>query len=938
MNSFLRHFHILISCLIFLYGSLDARRLPRRRGQIAQAFNSNDMQKTLPFPSIPLAEQETNKKTLKEVMQEQDSPKNTTALQEQPQPKDGEPIQADDLELQLDKAESDAKDILTQQTDVVEEEKTNEQPTPDQDALALPPELQEQVRKDDEAAQTALQALAEEKEEEEKVELQFEDADLTNFITQIEELFEITFITDEAIQPLKQGAKAIKGNKITFKTHKPLAKQEVWGLLTTFLEIAGFTIVPQADPSMYRIQTLPTARKAPIPAYIGIDPEKLPDNDQVIRYVYFIENSTSEAIKGIVDALKSKDAPMIELKEQKAILLTDKAYNVKTLMKIVKELDKVSTPQAMSIIKLKNADAQYIKELLDSLMGIDEKNPYRPFTTRKPSTSLYFPENTRIIAEPRTNSLILLGTKDAIEKIEEFIKKNVDVDLDQPYSPLHTYQLKYADAETMSKIMNDVVQFGKDTPVGKAGGVRGQDKYLRQMAFTPEKETNRLIIRGHYEDYLMAKEIIDKLDEQQPQVAIEILILTVSVFEAKELGVQIRNKMNKTSSLDGLLGKNISFQTSGLRAGGPAQGIVENKTEGLPGSLRLLGNLLNRVTSATAGNTIISLGRDLFDVWGILQILQTATNAQIVSNPFLIATNKTKASVAVGEERRIKTADIITDSGAANPTFDNDLAQLKVDITPQINSDGMIVLDLTVDITEFTTPAIINASAGEKTTKRVVTQTIVADKEVIALGGLVKNTIKNNLSKTPILADIPIFGWLFKNKSKTRDKENLLILISTRIIKPEDTAAVNRYTQERIKDYHGSMTEMYDVAEKRDPIHRLFFAQENKTDKAIEDFIFERGGKNKKRKRRNRRQRNKKNNEQQTDELAQKQQQPATVPSVATVPQVEQIAEKKIKPEEIKQQTVADGSQELKNKIKKKKRSGFSLTNLFSRNNNGSDA
>ncbi len=482
---------------------------------------------------------------------------------------------------------------------------------------------------------------ADDDQEEDIIELDFENADLENFIKQIEDIFEVTFIIDDSIQPITKDRKQIKGNKISFKTHQPLSKKEVWNLFVTLLEIAGFAVIPQPDPTIFRITTIAIARKSPIPAFIGVDPNTLPETDELIRYVYFIENANIDTLKTIIDPLRSTASSLIALKEHKALVLTAKAYNMKTLMKIIKELDKISIPETMSNLKLRNADAKQISELYQILLTKEENSP-RVYSNKQP-TSLYFPENTSIISEPRTNALILLGPKNAIKQIEEFIVKHIDVELDQTYSPLYIHQLKYADATTIAEIMNNVTQFGKDTDAGKSGGVRGVDQYMRPMSFVAEKETNRLIIKAYYEDYLKAKKIIEILDEAQPQIAIEVLILAVSINNRKSLGAQIRSKERNTNK--GFLGKNVTFQTSGLFG---SSTIVENNEKD-SGANRLLGNLLKLVTSAAPGNTILTLGKDIVDgaasVWGVFQMLQTVTNAEVISNPFLIATNKTPSLV-----------------------------------------------------------------------------------------------------------------------------------------------------------------------------------------------------------------------------------------------------------------------------------------------------
>ncbi len=671
------------------------------------------------------------------------------------------------------------------------------------------------------------------------IEFYFENTDLQNVVAQIEQLYNVTFVSDDIVTPLASGGKALKGNKLSFKTHKPLTKKEGWNLFITFLDIAGFAIVPDADPRIFRITALAKAQRSSLPSFIGVDPETLPDSDQIIRYVYFIENISPESLKGIVDQMLSTSAgPSFALRELKALVLTDKSYNIKTLMKIVKELDQVSMPQSMSVLKLTRADADDVAKLYKDIAKIDDANVMsRLFPARKQPTSLYFPENVRVIPEKRSNSLILLGTRDSIEKIENFVMKFIDVEPDKPYSPLHTYQLQYAEAGTVANIMNELTKFGSGTSAGKVGGVRGGDKYFKSMLFIAEPSTNRLIIRGEYEDYLKAVEVIKKLDEPQSQVAIEILICTVELNKAKEIGGQLRNKYNGASS--GPLGANVSFQSGAV---GPIQVKGDSGGEKTPGCERLLGNLLDLVKQLSAGNTVVSFGCDAFGVWGILRALETVTDSEVISNPFLLTTNKTKAEVAVGEVRRLITGQIVGQEPIN--TFGDEPAQLKVAIRPQINSDGMIVLDIDVDIKQFT-------SDTQRTTRKIQTKTTVADNEVIALGGLIRNRVEDSTRKTPLFGNVPLLGWLFKNRRKAEDKANLLILVSTKIIKPGAEEELAQFTNKHIDDYYGILGQMHDRGQKKDPLTRLFF-KESKQDVArrVEDLLFKNTAQKRKRKKR----------------------------------------------------------------------------------------
>ncbi len=678
--------------------------------------------------------------------------------------------------------------------------------------------------------------------EEASIEFHFEDADLQNLLDYMADMYDVTFLTNDLLNPLPKTGKAVKGNKISFKTHKPLTKKEAWDLFLSFLDIAGLAVVPEGQPKVYKIIQTEAARKAPLPAYIGVKPDTLPDNDQIIRYVYFIENSSIATVKDIVESLRSPASAFLVLNDLNGFILTDKSYNIKSLMKIITELDRVSMPQSMSILKLRRADASEVKALYDNIIQADDASiANRLFPARKQPTALYFPENTRIIAEPRSNALILLGPPDAIKKIEEFITTYVDVELGKLYSPLRVYQLKFADCTTIASIMNDLTQFGKDTAAGKVGGVRDEDKYLKRMTFTPEPATNSIVVRGDEEDYQRAKEILDTLDEAQPQVAMEVLIVSVDLESTKQLGGQVRRKIPGT---DGFLG-NVTYQTSGINLTGVGSSIVTNNTG--PGVNRLLGNLINLVSGTTPGNTVVSLGSDVFGVWGIMAILDTISNTQVVSNPFLVTTNKKKAFVSVGQLRRVISGTVVGGGGSQN-SFANDEADLKVTLTPQINSDGMIVLDIDVVLDVFTNS--VDLSDATKNTKEIKTTTIVADKEVLALGGLIQNTVNNSMSKVPVLGNIPIIGWLFKNRQKVQNKSNLLVLVSTRIIQPEAKQLINEYTQKYVGEYQGDLTAMTEKPDKRDPIARWFF-DENHADsaeKVIDDYLFQRKTKHDKKK------------------------------------------------------------------------------------------
>ena len=251
-----------------------------------------------------------------------------------------------------------------------------------------------------------------------------------------------------------EGLQPLAGTRITFKSNVPLTLKQAWEYGLTFIEMAGFSVIPATLPRTYRItvsasKDKPSANREPLPTFIGTDPALLPNNDTKIRYVYFAENAELPTIIQIIESLKSgSSGPLIDVPPLRAVIMTDKAANIKSIIQILQEIDRVTLPETLAIIRLKHTDARQVREFYHKLIGKDPQSPaFNPFSRqRKSTTTQYFTEATRVFEEPYTNSLIVLGTRENIKHFEDFILKYVDKTLDIPFSPLHIIQLKYIDA------------------------------------------------------------------------------------------------------------------------------------------------------------------------------------------------------------------------------------------------------------------------------------------------------------------------------------------------------------------------------------------------------------------------------------------------------------------------------------------------------------
>ncbi|MFA5075025.1 MAG: secretin N-terminal domain-containing protein [Candidatus Babeliales bacterium] len=623
--------------------------------------------------------------------------------------------------------------------------------------------------------------------------LNFENAELSNLVNYIAEIKKINLIPDAALA----------NKKVSLTVRKPLSIDGAWNIFLTVLEMGGFSITPRGNVQVVVPNNL--AEKQPIPAYINVAYETLPDSDEVIRYVVFFQNITTAAIQNLLQSMLSANGKIQPYNDINGLVITDRSYNIKSAMRVVQELDQTGLQETVVVMRLKRTNALDVKRLLESLIYKDQvpQNPLARLLGRQAESTLtYFSPGTKIIDEPRTNSLILLGNQKSIEKIEKFITENIDTELKGTETPLHIYELQNINAASIKTILTETVN--SQAEAAKQGGIRGGVKYFKPMTFEVDTEGNRLLVScTEKQDWKMLKKTIKDLDKPQPQVAVEALIVSVNFNDTKFLGGGIRNKHADQ------IGKGVNFQ-SPMPNGSTIFNPPQTGTD--PGTSIELANLAAGLVGGI-GTTILTLGSTA-NLWGILEILQQQTNTSILSQPFFTVANNAQATITVGQTVYITTEK--TQSGFTGQKAESAPTTLKV--TPQINLDGIIRLNIELDFTEFTDP-----EKGNKDTRKLKTDVSLANGQVLALGGFVQTRTEEAVSKTPVLGDIPILGWFFKNKTKQITKNYLLIFMSPTIIKPRSTPGTNLYTKMKLEDATKSVKEAVQYEKTNDPINNWFF-------------------------------------------------------------------------------------------------------------------
>ena len=288
-----------------------------------------------------------------------------------------------------------------------------------------------------------------------------------------------------------------------------------------------------------------------------------------------------------------------------------------------------------------------------------------------------------------------------------------------------------------------------------------------ESSFTPiqiteETTTRSIIVRGKEKDLDVVDKVVKEIDIRTKQVLIEAFIVEANSDFERALGTRIGGYYNRAGKISG--------GTAGTSSGS-AFGTDLDTAAGLGAATDSLTNF--PVTGATSGIGILRRTPT-----GVLKAEITALESmgmgKTISNPKVFTLDNQLATVTQGEEIPYQTAS----DGTTSTSFKE--AALKLEVTPSIIGDGNVLLTIKVN---NDTP---NRSAGGDeppiNKMEIVTKLLVADGDIVVIGGIKKNVLSQSKNQTPGLGNVPVIGNLFKGKANSDNLDELLVFIAPRIL------------------------------------------------------------------------------------------------------------------------------------------------------------
>ncbi|MBW6503377.1 type II secretion system secretin GspD [bacterium] len=603
--------------------------------------------------------------------------------------------------------------------------------------------------------------------------MDFTDVDLPVLIKFMSEQTKKNFIFDERVQ-----------GKITIISPRRVTLDEAYNVFLYVLQAKGFTTVSQGNT--IKIIAAREARQDPIRT--GVSQGTAPA--EFITRLVPLQYLESTEVVPLVTPLVSKDGMVSAFGSSNTLMLIDSRANIDRIVTILAEVDSEGDSGILRIYPLSYALAADAAKTMASLFVEGGPGAAASPARGRARVGLIRPSRrvaVKFLPDTRTNSVIVFASQEIHDEVADLVKK-IDVPTSAGSGRINVYYLENADAEEVSKVLASLSEKRAGAPPAVARPGTPPPPTVKDVLsaeleggvkVTPDKATNALIIVASANDYETLVGVIKKLDIRRRQVFVEAAIMEIDVDKALDVGVEWRGAAEAGGGQDGAVigGANFGIQggmndlLAGLAAGAPFI---------FPGSGLVAGGI--------GGSVILPDGTKIPAIAAVLRASQANNNLNILSSPHLLTQNNKEAEIVVAENIPFITSQSRDTTNLANVinSVERKDVGITLRITPHIHESEYVSLDIYQEASALKQDALTlaqSSTVGPTWTKRSTKTTVlVKSGDTVIIGGIIQDSVTKNVSKIPLLGDIPLLGYLFRFTSDQKKKTNLLIMLTPHII------------------------------------------------------------------------------------------------------------------------------------------------------------
>jgi general secretion pathway protein D len=585
--------------------------------------------------------------------------------------------------------------------------------------------------------------------------LNFRDVDLAQVVEVVAAVTGKKFIIDPRVRA-----------QVTIISSTPMAPEQLYETFLSILQVHGFVAVPSGSV----VKIIPDANARQVPS------NDLPDrvnanSDEIVTQVVAVRNINAAQLVPILRPLMPQQAHLVASQGGNSLILSDRASNVNRIIRIIQRIDQAGD-EDIDVVRLENASAGEIVRVINTLFQGQGQPQEAPGMAAK------------VVADERTNSVLISG-----EKSQRLRYKTLIAHLDTPPEEGGDTQvryLNYADAEALAGKLKEQVQgfvaaAGGAAP-GAPGAAAGAAAADRSTTIWADPQMNALVVTAPPKIMKQIMLVVDRLDIRRAQVLIEAILVEVSSTRAAELGVNwaIGSQEEGSTVPIGTFNQNVGNSSIGSIISA-AQDPDLLSTIGLPTGLTLGAG---RIQDSGVSFALL------------LRALRGDSTTNILQTPSVMTLDNEEAEIKVAQEVPFITGQYTNtgntgNNGNVNPfqTIQREEVGEILKITPQINEGDAVILKIEQESSGVTQGP--SGAVDLVTNKRTIsTKVLVEDGGIIVLGGLISDSALEGESRVPVLGAIPIIGELFKTRSGSKDKRNLMIFIRPTIIRDGVAAAI----------------------------------------------------------------------------------------------------------------------------------------------------
>lgn len=587
---------------------------------------------------------------------------------------------------------------------------------------------------------------------------------------------------------------------ITLVALSPLTPAEAVDALSGVLVAQGHAAVVRGRT--LHIVPLGTARQQNLPVEFGADPRRIPETDRMVTQIIPVSFATAKDLaENLTPLLNTATATLAANESSNCLILTDTQASIRRIAAIVQAVDtSVSGEQQVRVFNLSYADATTVAQVITDLytsktssrsnqtqggpfaqmFGGRNGPPGMQQQTQSASSSASAKAGeVTAAADSGTNSVVVRASAPTMAVLAEVVAK-LDVDTSTRDGVL-VYRVRNSKAATLAESLTSLFSSSSSSttsrtttqnrtvpgqgqqamPAQSQGASSSSSSALDlsgQVKVVAEESSNSVMVLTAERNHPRLLKILEELDQPVRQVLVRVLIAEVTIEKGLDVGIQLE-------------GVNPSGSTDLSR--------VFSSFDIFDSTLGMNGYLLESTNFRAA-----------------IRALASDTRFDVLSRPYILTTDNQEATVNVSQNVPVINGSRTDANNNVTTTFDRQDVGIILTITPQINSDGRVVLDVNQEMSalaDATIPVAADVDAPIINQRTMTTRVVVEHGQTAVVGGLVKDSLTETVRKVPLLGDIPVLGWLFKRTERTKAQTELLVFLTPQVVgTPAELADLSR--------------------------------------------------------------------------------------------------------------------------------------------------